>query len=119
MAMVYFTADWCVSCTELERFTFSSNEVASALGGFDRVKIDMSEITPELEALMKRYEIVGPPSILFLDENGSILGKSVGYKPPSRFLKSIAKARGRRQEQAQAESAEARHTPQTSSARDS
>jgi len=119
MAMVYFTADWCVSCTELERFTFSSNEVASALGGFDRVKIDMSEITPELEALMERYEIVGPPSILFLDENGSVLGKSVGYKPPSRFLKSIAKARGRRQERAQARSAEARQSPQISSARDS
>ena len=92
-AMLYFTADWCVSCTELERFTFSDPEVADQLSGYTLVKIDLTDMASGHKALMRRYELVGPPGMVFIDGGNRILGKLVGYRPPKRFLKALARIR--------------------------
>lgn len=65
-----FYADWCVSCVEMERFTFSEPAVAQALAGFVLLKADVTRNTPNDIALMKQFGIFGPPSTVFYNPWG-------------------------------------------------
>ncbi len=69
-AMLDFYADWCVSCKEMEKFTFSKSEVQAALGGFVLLQSDVTANDDIDQALMKHYGIVAPPDTLFFDADG-------------------------------------------------
>jgi thiol:disulfide interchange protein DsbD len=60
-----FYADWCVSCKEMERYTFPEPSVQAALGGFILLKADVTANDEVDQALMKRLGIVGPPATLY------------------------------------------------------
>ncbi len=92
-AMLYFTADWCISCDELERFTFSDPKVAQQLEDLMLIKIDLSGMTPEQATLLRNYDLVGPPSMVFVNAQNRPLLKLVGYKPPERFLRALDRIR--------------------------
>ena len=68
--MLDFYADWCVSCKEMERYTFSDPQVKAALSGFHLLKADVTANDADDKALLKRFELIGPPSIIFYDRNG-------------------------------------------------
>ncbi|MBX3681172.1 MAG: protein-disulfide reductase DsbD [Thauera sp.] len=65
-----FYADWCVSCKEMERFTFSDAAVAARMGHMLLLKADVTANTDEHKALLKRFGLFGPPGILFFDGQG-------------------------------------------------
>jgi thiol:disulfide interchange protein DsbD len=68
--MLDFYADWCVSCKEMEHFTFSDAKVQQALAG---VTLLQADVTPndELDTeLYKHFGIIGPPSIMFFGLDG-------------------------------------------------
>ncbi|HRO34877.1 protein-disulfide reductase DsbD [Thauera sp.] len=65
-----FYADWCVSCKEMERFTFSDATVAERMGRMLLLKADVTANTDEHKALLKRFGLFGPPGILFFDAAG-------------------------------------------------
>ena len=69
--MLDFYADWCTSCVELERYTFSDPAVQSALQGFVLLQAD---VTPWDEAdqklLVKQFGLSGPPAIIFYNREG-------------------------------------------------
>ncbi|MBL8465947.1 MAG: protein-disulfide reductase DsbD [Thauera sp.] len=65
-----FYADWCVSCKEMERFTFSDAGVAERMGRMLLLKADVTANTDEHKALLKRFGLFGPPGILFFDDQG-------------------------------------------------
>ena len=65
-----FYADWCVSCKEMERFTFSDAAVAARMGHMLLLKADVTANTDEHKALLKRFGLFGPPGILFFDAAG-------------------------------------------------
>lgn len=65
-----FYADWCVSCKEMERFTFSDATVAERMGRMLLLKADVTANTDEHKALLKRFGLFGPPGILFFDDHG-------------------------------------------------
>ncbi|MBP6131068.1 protein-disulfide reductase DsbD [Thauera sp.] len=65
-----FYADWCVSCKEMERFTFSDARVAERMGQMLLLKADVTANTDEHKALLKRFGLFGPPGILFFDGQG-------------------------------------------------
>jgi thiol:disulfide interchange protein DsbD len=73
--LVDFSADWCVACKELERFTFSDARVIELSRRFVPVRVDATERTPEIDALMRRYGIRGLPWIAFVRPDGSILSE--------------------------------------------
>lgn len=83
-----FYADWCVTCKEMELLTFGNAKVAKALGVYQLIQIDVTKNTPEQIAVLKRYGLLGPPAILFLDEDGHDLTakRVVGFMKPERFL---------------------------------
>ncbi len=68
--MVEFSADWCISCKEMERFTFTDAKVQSRLKDVVLLQADVTAGTPEDSALLKRFKLFGPPGILFLDREG-------------------------------------------------
>ncbi|MBV9361071.1 MAG: protein-disulfide reductase DsbD [Betaproteobacteria bacterium] len=94
-AMLDFYADWCVSCKEMEKLTFSDPRVRAEL---DRMLLMQADVTAANEAdraLLKRFSLFGPPGIIFFDAQGrEIPGlRVVGYQPPERFLKTLAAIR--------------------------
>ena len=94
-AMLDFYADWCVSCKEMERLTFSDPRVRAEL---DRMLLLQADVTAGNDAdrqLLKRFSLFGPPGIIFFDANGrEIPGlRVIGYQPPERFLRTLANAR--------------------------
>ena len=93
--MLDFYADWCVSCKEMERFTFSDPMVKAELAQMVLLQVDVTKNTPEDQALLKRYRLFGPPGIVFFDQAGrEIPGlRVIGFQPADKFLQSLALAR--------------------------
>lgn len=66
-----FYADWCIPCHELDRFTYSDPEVIKALSGFERLKVDLTRPdSPAAAEPAENFEIIGVPTIVFLDSKG-------------------------------------------------
>jgi thioredoxin:protein disulfide reductase len=89
--MVDFSADWCISCKEMERFTFSDSHVQSRLKDVVLLQVDVTDGTPDDMALLKRFKLFGPPGILFLDREGrEVPGiRLIGYQDKESFLKIL------------------------------
>jgi thiol:disulfide interchange protein DsbD len=88
--MLDFYADWCVSCKELERFTFSDPKVQARLKDVTLLKLDVTANTEADKAMLKRFNLFGPPGIIFFDANGvEQKTRVVGYQPPEKFLKTL------------------------------
>jgi thiol:disulfide interchange protein DsbD len=68
--MLDFYADWCVSCKEMERYTFTDAGVQAALEGAVLLKADVTANDEADQALLKRFEIFGPPTIAFWGPDG-------------------------------------------------
>ncbi|MBK6957067.1 MAG: protein-disulfide reductase DsbD [Nitrosomonas sp.] len=86
--MVRFHADWCVSCKEMDRFTFSDTKVQSRLKDVVLLEIDVTDGTPDDADLLKRFKLFGPPGILFIDRQGNDIPdiKVIGFLNKNDFL---------------------------------
>ncbi|WP_430233510.1 protein-disulfide reductase DsbD [Nitrosomonas communis] len=86
--MVDFYADWCISCKEMERFTFTDANVQARLKDVVLLQVDVTAGTPDDTALLKRFKLFGPPGILFLDRQGNEVPniKIIGYLNKKDFL---------------------------------
>lgn len=89
--MLDFYADWCVSCKEMEQLSFSDPRVKKALSDFVLLQADVTENTPEDLGLLKRFNLFGPPGIIFFNKNGQEIRpiKVVGYEDADSFLITI------------------------------
>ena len=89
--MVDFYADWCISCKEMERFTFTDAKVQSRLRDVVLLQVDVTAGTPDDAALLKRFKLFGPPGILFLDREGREIQRVrlIGYQDTERFLEVL------------------------------
>lgn len=89
--MLDYYADWCISCKEMEAYTFTDAKVKAALKGYVLLQVDLTDDTDENKALLKKYELVGPPATLFF--NGSTeeikASRVIGYQEPEVFLKTL------------------------------
>lgn len=93
-AMLDFYADWCVSCKEMERLTFSDARVRANLAKMRLLRADVTANLPEHQALLKQFGLFGPPGIIFFDANGKEVARVVGYESADKFLKSLGRASG-------------------------
>lgn len=69
--IIDFWADWCAACLELEKYTLSDPQFIEQTSGFALFKYDASADSEELEALRKKYEIMGLPHLVFIDTKGN------------------------------------------------
>ncbi len=88
-AMLDFYADWCVSCKEMERFTFSDKRVQSRLAQLQLLRADVTANNVDDQALLKRFDLFGPPGIIFFDRSGKEVLRVVGYESADKFLRSL------------------------------
>ena len=95
--MLDFYADWCVSCKEMERDTFSDPAAIAQMRRFSLLQADVTANDDADRTLMQdRFGIPGPPAILFFDSDGREVDRSrlIGFKPAAEFaahLQEIAR----------------------------
>jgi thiol:disulfide interchange protein DsbD len=91
--MLDFYADWCVSCREMERFTFTDPGVAQRMAGMVLVQADVTANNADDRALLKRFRLFGPPGIMFFEPGGKELpdARVVGFQDAKRFTESLDK----------------------------
>ncbi|MBV5326577.1 MAG: protein-disulfide reductase DsbD [Chlorobium sp.] len=89
--MLDFYADWCVSCKEMERHTFHDPKVLRQLKRLTLLQVDVTRNTEDDRALMKRFELYGPPGIMFFDASGREIPGSrvIGFVDAARFATHI------------------------------
>ena len=89
--MLDFYADWCVACLEFEKFTFTDKEVSTLMEQYILLKADVTENNQNDKALMKRFNIFGPPAILFFNNSGDEVKqiRTIGFKNPKDFKKIL------------------------------
>ncbi len=89
--MLDFYADWCISCKEMERYTFTDAKVQAKLKNAVLLQIDVTANSDEDKALLKRFELFGPPAILFFDAQGREQDgrRVIGYQDAGQFLQFL------------------------------
>lgn len=91
--MLDFWADWCISCKEMERFTFTDVEVRKRLKDVVLLKADVTENSVEHQALLKHFGLFGPPGIIFFDRQGAEIDfQVIGFQASKKFLRSLDSA---------------------------
>lgn len=90
-AMIDFYADWCEACHELDKYTYSDQEVINELNDFVSIKIDATKSTPEINKLLSKYGVVGLPAVIFIDKKGNVLNDYTlsGFEKPKDFVKRL------------------------------
>jgi thiol:disulfide interchange protein DsbD len=90
-----FYADWCIPCIELDRNTWTDPQVMEATKDISRLKVDLTYFdSPESEALRKKFNISGVPTVVFIRMDGTEATESriIGFVPPKEFLVKLKQA---------------------------
>ncbi|MFN3884261.1 MAG: protein-disulfide reductase DsbD [Rhodocyclaceae bacterium] len=88
-----FYADWCVSCKEMEKFTFADPRVAAKMQQFVLLQADVTANTTDDLALLKRFRLFGPPATIFFKNGQEIADlRVVGYQTAEQFLTTLDRA---------------------------
>ena len=92
--MLDFWAEWCVSCKEMDQFTFSDTRVQARLKEALVLRADVTANNADHQALLGRFKLFGPPGIVFFDRAGrEVAFRVIGFQPPEQFLASLDRAR--------------------------
>ncbi|MDJ0759322.1 MAG: protein-disulfide reductase DsbD [Woeseiaceae bacterium] len=93
-AMLDFWAEWCVSCKEMEAFTFTDEEVQATLSGTVLLKADVTANDEADQALLARFGVFGPPTIIFFGPDGQQRHgyEVVGYMKAAAFSEHVRQA---------------------------
>lgn len=88
-----FYADWCVSCKEMEKYTFADAGVRQDLMGFLLLKADVTANGPDDQALLQRFGTFGPPTTAFFGPHGRECRnfRLVGFVPADEFRAHLAR----------------------------
>ena len=88
--MLDFYADWCTSCKEMEKLTFSDEKVKTALKNSVLLQADVTANNADDQALLKRFNLFGPPGIIFFDKTGAEQKtRVIGYKNAEDFMQIL------------------------------
>lgn len=68
--LVDYYADWCVSCKVMEKEVFGDAQVQAALAGVRVLRPDVTQTDPASRELLNRYQVMGPPTLLFIGPDG-------------------------------------------------
>jgi thioredoxin:protein disulfide reductase len=87
VVMLDFYADWCTSCIEMEKFTFSDPDVQKRLANVKLLQIDVTKNSAADQQLMKQFKVFGPPALLSFDPQGNEMttARVIGYLAPEKF----------------------------------
>ncbi|WP_114661501.1 protein-disulfide reductase DsbD [Polynucleobacter necessarius] len=91
LVLLDFYADWCISCKEMEVNTFANSAVSNELKQLVLLKADVTRNSPENQALLRHFDLYGPPGILIFNQRSEELKEQrvIGYMPPQRFVERL------------------------------
>lgn len=91
ITMLDFYADWCVSCKEMERYTFSDPTVAERMNRMQLLQADVTRNTSFDKELLQRFGLFGPPGILFFRPDGTEIRamRVIGYQDATKFRRVL------------------------------
>lgn len=89
--MLDFYADWCVSCKEMEAYTFTDANVQQKLSNFVLLQADVTANNADDKALLQRFNLFGPPGIIFFAPDGQERStqRVIGFQDASTFMQSL------------------------------
>ncbi|MDR3353384.1 MAG: protein-disulfide reductase DsbD [Zoogloeaceae bacterium] len=89
--LIDFYADWCRDCKEMERLTFADPAIRERLRAFQLFRVDVTANRAQDKALLQRFQLFGPPGIIFFDADGKerAEAKVVGFKNAEAFAKAL------------------------------
>lgn len=89
--MLDFYADWCISCKEMEAYTFTDPEVKKTLAGFVLLRADVTKNSADEQALLAKFNLIGPPGVLFFGTDGQekTMLRVIGYQDTLTFLQTL------------------------------
>ncbi|WDY57435.1 protein-disulfide reductase DsbD [Pseudomonas sp. PSKL.D1] len=90
-------ADWCISCKVIEHEVLNAPQVQPQLSGFKLLRFDITDSNAEQRTLLDRYQLFGPPALLFFATNGSELttDRVVGEINAVEFANNLTRVRGK------------------------
>lgn len=96
-AMLDFYADWCVSCKEMEKLTFTDVRVKAKMDAMMLLQVDVTANNDDDKEMLKRFKLFGPPGIIFFNNQGAEIPDSrvVGFQNAEKFLQSLSRIEGK------------------------
>ncbi len=93
--MLDFYADWCVSCIEMEKLTFTDPRVKAELDQMLLLQADVTANNAEDKGLLKRFGLFGPPGIIFFNPDGNEIraARVIGFQSAEKFLQSLQRTK--------------------------
>jgi thiol:disulfide interchange protein DsbD len=90
--MLDFYADWCVSCIEMEKLTFSDPGIRREFENMILLQADVTANNEDDKALLRRFRLFGPPGIIFFDGQGREIagGRVIGFQNARKFADTLA-----------------------------
>ena len=92
-ALLDFYADWCVSCKEMEKLTFTEPQVRARMAGLLLLQVDVTANDGDDKAMLKRFNLYGPPGIILFDGRGKEIpdARVIGFQDAQKFLASLTR----------------------------
>jgi thiol:disulfide interchange protein DsbD len=89
--MLDFYADWCVSCIEMEKLTFTDPRVRAQLKNMLLLQADVTANDAQDKAMLKRFDLFGPPGFIFFDRQGGVFqgGRVIGFQKADKFAQVL------------------------------
>lgn len=88
-----FYADWCAPCKQLDRETFSDDQVVEKSRAFHMLKVDCTKPDKATQKLMDAFQVSGMPTLIFLSKSGSELHelRETGFVGSTKFISAMDK----------------------------
>ncbi len=92
-AVLDFYADYCISCKEMEKTTFTEPQVRARMANSLLLQVDVTADDAADRAMLKRFKLYGPPGIILFDKAGKEIADArvIGYQDPPKFLESLSR----------------------------
>jgi thioredoxin:protein disulfide reductase len=87
--LVDFYADWCITCKKIEKYTFQDAQVLPILKKMVLLRIDVTANDADDKAIMRKFNVIAPPTILLFDPLGNETQRIIGDIGPKELLKQI------------------------------
>lgn len=88
--LIDFYADWCTACKQFEKYTFTDKRVQNQLKETKLIRLDVTKNTDVDKVFLEKYNILGLPALLFIDENGIEQTRISGFLSAEDFVTQLA-----------------------------